>query len=724
MRDTLFAVAKSKSVVEISVSKKFCPFKLRTFRLYADHKPVFSLDAISDSESSSSFIYTISCEDFHFKAGHFYQVVTEQNYFIPIDISFLATTQEFEKQYRFDGQLGAIYSKEETTFRVFSPLSCEITLHIKKKDGDSWETYSMNHDFEHGVFFITCKGDYDGASYLYERFQFGQSVLVADPYSFSLSSNSRWSFVINPERIHKLPSFEECLPPFKDRMQAIIYECDVRDMTSLTDLKNKGTYEALSTSGLKEKASLPVGLDYLASLGVTHVQLLPVLDFQTIDDDNPFSMYNWGYDPVSYFSPEGSYSTDPSDGYRRVIELKELIGAFHQKGMRVVLDVVYNHVFSTAYNPLNVLCPNYYYRHDANGVLSNGTGCGNDLESRNYMVRKLILDSLLHCLDFYDVDGFRFDLMGILDVKTIQMGYELLSKRKKNILYYGEGWDLWTALPADEKASYHNSDKMPFASFFNDRFRDVAKGKSNESEISVRGYLLGDCNYRDGFKHVLLGSSVPLAFVPMFANANQSINYVECHDNHTLYDKIKIACYDDSEEEIKKRIKMNLIATLVSAGIPFFHQGEEIGASKKGLPNTYNAGDELNGFDYQLLDENKDLYAFFKDAISIKKKYLSFDSTTFYEMLKENRITFDDLDCGALKINYEFDDYTLYVVFNPSKEKFMFEFPNYVSLIFNETGILSDACEDIYIHMAIINGLSINIFYEEKKAVESGGKKR
>ena len=178
------------------------------------------------------------------------------------------------------------------------------------------------------------------------------------------------------------------------------------------------------------------------------------------------------------------------------------------------------------------------------------------------------------------------------------------------------------------------------------------------------------------------------------------------------------------EEEIRKRIKMNLVATLISAGIPFFHQGEEIGASKKGLPNTYNAGDELNGFDYDLLDENKDLYLFFRDAISIKKKYLSFDSTTFYKMLKENRITFDDLDCGALKINYEFDDYTLYVVFNPSKERFMFEFPNYVSLIFNETGILSDSNEDIYIHMAIINGLSINIFYEEKKALKTGGKKK
>lgn len=712
----LSAVAKSRSSIEISIAKKICPFQLKKFRLYVDGKPSLSLQPVSNSESNSSHIYTVIKDDFCFIPGREYEIATEQNFFIPVDISFLALTKEFEEKYRYDGKLGSTYRKEETEFCVFSPFSSLITLHVKKKDGVSFETYAMMHDMETGVFHITCKGDYDGASYFYERYQFGQAVCISDPYSFSLSSNGRLSFVINPEKVYAIANNSDKLPSFEDRMKAIIYECNVRDMTSLTNLKNKGTYAALSTPKLKDKSKSPIGLDYLSSLGVTHIQLMPVLDFQTVDEDDPFSSYNWGYDPFSYFSPEGSYALNPNDPYSRVLELRQLISSLHERGMRVVLDVVYNHVFSNQFNPLNVLCPKYYFRYDQNGNNSNGSGCGNDLESRNYMCRKLIIESMLHFLDFYDVDGYRFDLMGILDVETIKEGYDACVKAKPNILYYGEGWDLWTALPGEQKASYYNAHQMPFVSFFNDRFRDVTKGKSNDSEISVRGYLLGDTNYRDGFKHVLLGSSVPLAFVPMFKNANQSVNYVECHDNNTLYDKIKIACFDDSKEEIIKRVKMNIMATLLAAGIPFFHQGEEIAASKNGHPNTYNAGDELNGFSYSLLDKNKDLYRFFIDAVCLKKKMFSFTSKEYESMLEEDKISFEDLEHGALKINYEFEDQTLCFIFNPSKASFMYEFPSYVNLIFNDTGILTNK-EDFYIHMAIVNALSISV-YTIKKDVD------
>lgn len=715
----LSAVAKSQSVIELSLSKDICPFRMKKFRLYVDHDPNGKMEPISENETTSFITYTFLSNDFMFVPGHYYEIATEQNFFVPVDISFLGTTKEFEEKYRFDGKLGAIYSKEKTIFRVFSPFSNEITLHVRKYGSEAWETYSMRHDFEKGIFEVECEGDYDGASYLYERLMFGQSKIVADPYSYSLSSNSRWSFVIDPERIHGIPTYRECLSPFEDRMHAIIYECDVRDMTSLSGLPDRGTYAALSREGEKDADGNPVGLDYLASLGVTHVQLLPVLDFQTIDEDDPFSMYNWGYDPVSYFAPEGSYSSNPNDPYSRVVELKNLVSSLHKKGMRVVFDVVYNHVFSNLFNPLNILCPNYCYRIDADGKLSNGTGCGNDLESRNYMVRKLIVDSMLHCLDFYDVDGFRFDLMGILDIGTIRQGYKELSRIKPDILYYGEGWDLWTALPADKKASYNNSFQMPFASFFNDRFRDVTKGKSSENEIMVKGYLLGDMNYRDGFKHVLLGSSVPLAFGPMFASPSQSVNYVECHDNHTLYDKISIACEDENEKQKIKRVKLNLFATLIAAGIPFFHQGEEICASKEGIGNSYNASDRINGFDYALLEKHRELYRFFQDAIAFKKEHLYFTSKEFDEMMKEERITFENLEHGALKINYQMKDESIFVILNPSRESFMYDFPNYVNLIFNETGKISQD-DDFFIHMAIVNALSISVFYQKNADRKEG----
>lgn len=710
------AVAKAKGVIEVNVPKEHCPFKLDKFRLYVNHKFTLSLESISDSESNSSIIYTIVCGTFNFIPGNEYEIATEQNFFIPVDITFLATTKEFEQKYRYDGTLGAIYSKEETTFNVFSPFSREITLHIKKPNEENFETYSMSHNMENGIFSVTIKGDYDGALYLYERYMFGKSIIICDPYSFSLGSNSRYSYVINPEKVRKIKTNSSYLPTFNDSIKAIIYECDVRDMTSLTTLKDKGTYKALSLSGLKTNNGNPIGLDYLASLGITHVQLLPVLDFQTIDDDNPNSMYNWGYDPLHYFSPEGSYATNPDDPYSRILELRGLVSALHKKSIRVVFDVVYNHVFSSQNNPLNVLCPNYYFRYDSNGVASRGCGCGNDIESRNYMVRKLILDSLNHALDFYDVDGFRFDLMGILDVDTINLAYKELSSKKKNIMLYGEGWDLWTALPSEQKATHYNAYQMPSISFFNDRFRDVVKGKTNESEISVRGYLLGDTNYRDGFKHVLLGSAIPLAFVPMFSSVSQSVNYVECHDNHTLYDKIKIACPGDSKEEIEKRIKMNLFTILIAAGIPFFHQGQEIGGTKQGLPNTYNAGDKLNGFDYSLLDKNISLYEYFKDAIKFKKECLYLNKKEYESMIAEKKIVFEDLEYGALKMTFIFNEKKIHIIFNPTYETLMYEFKDYVNLIFNENGfVITKQNDDFFIHMAIVNSLSINVFIEEKK---------
>lgn len=712
MKTTLTAVAKNKSTIEIHVKKDFCKIQLTKFRLYVNHHVVEQYTPITTSESQSSMIYVIKDSDFDFQPGYYYEIATEQNYFIPIDISFIALTEDFEKKYRFNGKLGAIYNEKATTFRVFSPFSNEITIHILKKNSSTWQTYSMKHNFDNGVFEVTLNGDYDGAAYLYERLMFGNSTLVPDPYSFSLASNGRWSYVINTEKIKAIDSNRNNLPPFYGAYRSIVYEINVRDMTSLTDVENKGTFKALSTKGLKSREGHPIGIDYLATLGVTHIQIMPVLDFQTVDEDDPKSMYNWGYDPNSYFSPEGSYATLPNDPYSRIIELKELVSNLHKEGLRVIFDVVYNHVYSTLFNPLNILCPKYFYRHDENGHISNGSGCGNDLESRNFMTRKLIIDSLLYQLDFYDVDGFRFDLMGILDVETMKQAYKQCTKKKEDLLFYGEGWDLWTNLPREQKASISNANQLPFIGFFNDRFRDVVKGKTGESEIGVRGYLLGDTNYRDGFKHVMLGSSVPLAFAPMFSSPYQSVNYVECHDNNTLYDKIKIACYDDSEEEIKKRVKLNLFATLLAKGIPFFHAGEEFCGTKEGHHNTYNAGDRLNGFDYSLLDKNYDVYEFFVDAIKHKKAFIDLAGNEYKDMMKEGKITFEDLECGALKINYDLELDRIFVIFNPSKSTFMYEFDNYARLVFNDTGVVSKS--DVFVKMAIINALSINVYQQQK----------
>ena len=705
------ALAKAGDVLEVTFSKDFYIRNQKSFVLYEDGIPLRKLLPVSQSESGSSYLYTLFTKGVTYLPGHIYQIKTTENYFIPIDISFLAMTPAFEEKYRFDGPLGALYQKDKTTFRVFSPFATSIVLKLQRKGEYSFRSYVMERNDENGIFETTVEGDLDESRYCYSAKIFGEINDVVDPYAFGLGHNSLYGYVIDPKKVYRISTDDNQLPPYRGRQSSIIYECNVRDMTSLSDIEDKDTYEALSRDGLKTKGGLPMGLDYLSSLGVTHIQLQPVLDFRTIDDDDPSSSYNWGYDPAFYFAPEGSYTKNPDDPYERIVELRSLVGAFHRRGLRVVFDVVYNHVFSHLHNSLSLLVPQYYFRHNNDGTLSNGSGCGNDLESRHYMCRKLIIDSLLHLVDFYAADGFRFDLMGITDIETMKKAYEEVEEKKKDVLFYGEGWDLWTNLPADEKATQYNSSKMPFAAFFNDRFRDVVKGKTGESELGVKGYLSGDTNYRDGFKHVFLGSSVALAFAPMFKDAGQSLNYVECHDNHTLYDKLKRCCPEESDAELFRRIKMITVAILTSCGIPFFHAGQEIGLSKGGIGNSYDAGDKVNGFDWKLLDERKSLYYFFRDAISICKRMEDLIGDQREEL--GSLISFENLPYGAIKVNYNLKDFSIYILFNPTKHSFTYSFDDYSQLIFNETGNVEKA--DFYVKLAIVNGLSVSIYLSRRE---------
>ena len=695
--------------IELNVPNSFYLSNIEHFNLFKNDTFLCCLSPISQIRTANGFTLVFNAKEIKFIPGEEYFLVSQDNFYVPIDYSFIAFDQSFERQYRYDGELGALYSKEKTIFRVYSPLASQIILMLKKQKEKDFASYLMKKDKHTGVFEIEIKEDIEKAEYYYFVNMFSQGFKVIDPYSFSTNANSQISYVIDLNKIKNIKSNNNSLPPLKSIEEAIIYETNVRDMTSLSNIEKKSTYHAFVKPGLKMN-KVPIGIDYLKYINPTHVELQPVLDFQTVDDLNPTKSYNWGYDPLLYFSFEGSYATNPNDPYNRLLEMKELVSKLHKEGLRVILDVVYNHVYSSVYNPLSLLVPNYYFRVNANKELSTGSGCGNEIESRNYMARKLIIDSALYLIDLLDIDGFRFDLVSLIDIETLNILSKKIYDKKQNFLLFGEGWDLHTSLEPSQKASMYNADKLTSYSFFNDRFRDVVKGNSNENQLEVKGYLLGDTNYLDGFKHVFLGSTTPIAFAPLFKKSFQSINYVECHDNHTLFDKIKSACKYESEDIILRSIKTIIIANLFACGVPFFHMGEEIGQSKNMIGNTYNSGDLLNGFNFEIANQRRQMINYFKEAIELKKEFILKCGDAFYSL--SDKISFDSLPYGSIKVNFELEKFELYIIFNPTRESFMYTFDSSVKQIFSINGKIESKKK---IHLVTIEGISVGIYILEKE---------
>ncbi|MBP5694808.1 MAG: type I pullulanase [Bacilli bacterium] len=610
-----------------------------------------------------------------------------------LNVNDATSFDHFDEEYFYaKNDLGATYSREQTTFKVWAPLASKVSLFIRKKETEVFKTYKMIRG-QNGVFEITLKGDYDGYFYRYLVTNSGLAQLTTDPYAKGSSANGKDSCVIDPEQI-KVDLSEKKLPTYKDYTDTIIYELNVRDFTidKSTNIQNKGKYLGLTEEGRKTKDGNKAGLDYLEDLGITHVQLLPIYDFKTVDELNPDKEYNWGYDPQQYFVPEGSYSTNPNNGYTRVIEIKKMIQAIHKKGIKVNMDVVFNHVYSYENSVFEKIVPNYYFRKNSNGTMCNGSGCGNDLATERKMVRKLIIDSLIYWVKEYGIDGFRFDLMGLIDIDTIKIALKEVRKLKPDAMIYGEGWDMYTNLSKEKKTTILNSDKVADVAFFNDAFRDIVRGNNDLANFNC-GYLLGNTNYLEGFKFVTLGSCVDYCYNPRFISANQSINYLECHDNCTLFDKITAIHVNESEDIKFKILKMANFSVLFSFGIPFIHAGQEIGLSKQMHDNTYNEGDKYNKFDYSILDERIDLFNYLKSLIQLRKsmnlqRFVSNNSDTI-----EDTNYFENLDNDALAIylsdpNGSERKFNIY--YNPTEEDLKIQFDEYNRLIVCEKGYIKD----------------------------------
>lgn len=549
----------------------------------------------------------------------------------------------------YSGKLGIDYSKERTRFVLWAPNANNVKVMLFGKNEMKYmdapeKILDMNRG-EKGTWNIEIAGDLDGEFYNYLVTNSGNEREVTDPYAKALGINGDRGMVVDLKDTDPAGFKNDERPELSNSVSSIIYEVHVRDFSinenSGISKDKKGKFIGFC----EHHTTLPgrytkTGIDYLRELGITHVHLLPSFDFATVDESRlDIAQYNWGYDPKNYFAPEGSYSTNPYSGKIRIKEFKEMVQSLHRSGIRVIMDMVYNHTWKSYDSNLNLAVPGYYYRQDQNGNFSNGSGCGNELASERFMVRKLIVDSVIYWAREYHIDGFRFDLMGLHDIETMKEIRIKLDEIDKTIIMYGEGWTGGgTPLKAEDSAVKQNIvkfDKMQIAGFSDDT-RDGIKGHVFNS--TEKGFVNGKQGLEETIKYCIVGATgqdginYDRVIYSHFAWANepyQCINYISAHDNYTLWDKLALS---NPEISLNQRISMNKLAAaiiLTSQGIPFFQAGEEFLRSKKNEDgslnhDSYNSNDSINNLEWNRVQQYKDVVEYYRGLIKLRKKYKAF----------------------------------------------------------------------------------------------------
>lgn len=536
--------------------------------------------------------------------------------------------------------LGSFYSSDSTHFLFWSPVASSVKVNIYKTGSDEEEgaqmlsSNSMKFSPSEGVWYVTLDGDYKNMYYTYQVTVDGKTNEIVDPYAKAAGVNGNRGMIVDLSETNPEGWADDSFKRVDSINDAIVWEVSVRDFSASQNSgvtpANRGKFLAFTEDGttLNGMGDIPTCVDYLKSLGVNYVQINPFYDFASIDESKSLDdQYNWGYDPKNYNIPEGSYSSDPYDGRVRISECKQMIQALHKAGIGVVMDVVYNHTYESENSFLNMAVPSYYYRVKEDGTWSNGSGCGNDIATERTMARKLIIDSVAYWASEYHIDGFRFDLMGLMDVDTmngIRDTLDTLSGGKK-ILMYGEAWNMNTAASGDTKLANQNnmhllSDRI---AAFNDTTRDAIKGSNfvaNEKGFVQEGS--SKPGVRDGIMGVSFASS-----------PSQIVNYASCHDNLTLYDKLVASAYGDEKYDIRREnlVLMNKLSAsivLTSRGMPFFLAGEEMGRTKMGDENSYISPVEINALDWNYLTKYTSLTDYYRGLIKIRKAFSLFRDST------------------------------------------------------------------------------------------------
>ena len=554
-----------------------------------------------------------------------------------VNYGVIYDTPEFERLFTYYGDdLGSTWALDATHFKVWAPTASSMFLNLYNTGTGSTlrEVFEMTRE-EKGVWNVRIPGDLSGVYYTYSIVVMGNTLEAADPYARSSGVNGKRSMVLNPFKSN--PQGWENLAHLSlgNPTDAVIYEIHVRDITihSSSGVTNRGKFLGLSEKDTRSPENRPTGLSHLMDLGITHVHLMPIADFFSVDETKPLrDQYNWGYDPINFNVPDGSFATDPQDGYARVKELKTMIKAIKESGIGVVMDVVYNHTFKTTDSDFNKLVPGYYYRSDRFGIFSNGSGCGNEIASDRAMVSRFIIDSVKRWATEYKIDGFRFDLMGLLDIEAMNEIRLELDQISPSILLYGEGWTGGhSLLNGSDSASKANAPKLNKIGFFNDNTRDAIKGDAFHSKET--GFISGNLKSKESVKFGVAGAvyhpavdytKVNYSGFAWASYAWHCVNYVAAHDNLTLYDKLLVSRPDLGEADHIRIVNLASSIVLTSQGIPFLMLGIDMMRSKKGNHNSYNAPDDINQIDWSLKARYEQVFNYHKGLISLRKAHPAF----------------------------------------------------------------------------------------------------
>ncbi len=555
-------------------------------------------------------------------------------------ISFkpILTIDPFQDYPFYNGKdLGVNYLPQKTVFKVWAPkaFAVKLRLYAAGEGGSPIRTINLTKAGL-GVWETVINQNIKNQYYTFQVNENNTWLLeTPDSYAKAVGVNGKRGMVVDLAATNPSGWKQDKRPALKNFTDIIIYELHIRDLSisKNSGIQHKGKFLGLTETGTKSPDGESTGLDHIKDLGVTHVHLLPSFDFSSIDESKPeLNQYNWGYDPLNYNVPEGSYSTNPYDGNVRIREFKQMVQALHAKGLRVILDVVYNHTSDINNSNFTQFAPGYFYRHNPDGSYSNGTACGNETASEQAMMRKFMVESVAYWAKEYHLDGFRFDLMGVHDIETMNTISDTLHKIDPTIFIYGEGWTAGASpLPEDQKAVKKNIVKLKEIAAFSDDIRDGLKGAF--SDVKAKGFVSGAPGMAESVKFGIAASAqhpqinyqaVNYSKAPWANQPYQAINYVSCHDDNTLFDRLKIANPDASEKDLIKMDKLSNAVVLTSQGVAFLHSGAEMLRTKQGVANSYNSPDSINELDWGRKKAYKGVFNYYKELVALRKNHPAF----------------------------------------------------------------------------------------------------